>query len=232
MSKRSCNSETHPEKKYKIVLTCLWVAVLIFCFLNRDRFTVDGVLSYTPQNATLAAIFMMFLFALKSLSVFIFSGILFAANGILFPLPQAIGLNILGAGIMVSLPYWLGRRMGKEAIDRLVHKYPKIETLRQMRTQHEFTISFFTRVINILPSDILSLYMGATGIHYGRYLTGSLLGMLLSIITFPIMGMSITEPGSPVFIVSLCLQVTVSAIAIISCWHFQKKRAGKDGAKV
>lgn len=228
MPKRDRNTETQHERKYKIVLMCIWAAILICCFLNRERFTVDGVLSFTPQNTVLAAVFMMFLFALKSLSVFIFSGILFAANGILFPLPEAIGLNILGAGIMVSLPYWLGRRMGKEAIDRLVHKYPKVETLRRMRTQHEFTVSFFTRAINILPSDILSLYMGATGIHYGKYLAGSLLGMLLSIITFPIMGMSITEPGSPAFIVSLCLQVIVSVAAIIVCWQFQKKRARKD----
>ena len=231
---KKCTQDTGPRRirKYQILLMLVWAAILVFCFLNRDRFTVDGVLAYTPQNTALAAIFMMFLFALKSLSVFIYSGILFAANGLLFPLPDAVALNILGAAIMVSLPYWLGRRLGKGAVDQLVHRYPKIEALRHMRTRHELTISFFTRIINILPSDILSLYMGTTGIHYGKYLAGSLLGMLLSIITFPIMGMSITEPGSPAFIVSLCLQISVSIAAIAACWHIQKKRAGKDAGKV
>lgn len=224
MPKRSQNAGARRERGYKAILLCIWAAVLICCFLNRDRFTVDGVLSYTPRNRALAAVFMMLLFALKSMSVFIFSGILFAANGILFPLPEAIGLNVLGAGIMVSLPYWLGRRLGKGAVDRLVRKYPKVETLRQLRTQHEFTVSFFTRAINILPSDILSLYMGAVGIRYGKYLAGSLLGMLLSIITFPVMGMSVTEPGSPAFIVSLCLQAAASAAAIAVCWKLQRKR--------
>lgn len=228
MSKRSQNTDSSHVRKYQIILIFIWAAILVVCFLNRERFTVDGVLAYSPQNEVLAAIFMMFLFALKSLSVFIFSGILFAANGILFPLPEAIALNVLGAGIMVSLPYWLGRRLGKGAVNQLVLKYPKIAALRQMRTRHEFTISFFTRAINVLPSDILSLYMGCTGIHYGKYLVGSLLGMILSIITFPIMGMSITEPGSPAFIVSLCLQVTVTAITIVICWKLQKKQTGKD----
>ena len=74
-----------PTGKYKVILIFAWAAVLLFCLMNRERFTVDDVLSYTPQNAVLAAFFMMFLFALKSMSVFIFSGILFAANGILFP---------------------------------------------------------------------------------------------------------------------------------------------------
>ena len=112
MDKSGRNTGPRRIRRYQIVLAFVWAAVLVLCFLNRDRFTVDGVLAYTPQNTILAALFMMFLFALKSLSVFMFSGILFAANGILFPLPQAIALNSLGAGIMVSLPYWLGRRLG------------------------------------------------------------------------------------------------------------------------
>lgn len=228
MGKYTQDTDPRRIRKYQILLMLVWFAILVLCFFNRDRFTVDGVLAYTPQNTILAAIFMMFLFALKSLSVFIYSGILFAANGILFPLPEAIALNILGTAVMVSLPYWLGRRTGKEAVDQLVLRYPKIEALRHMRTRHEFTISFFTRIINILPSDILSLYMGTTGIHYGKYLAGSLLGMSLSIVTFPIMGMSITEPGSPAFIVSVCLQIAVSAAALVTYWRFQRKKVGKD----
>lgn len=232
MAGEAQNAGERRARRYKIALIAAWGAILTLCFLNRDRFTVDGVLAYTPQNTVLAAVFMLFLFALKSLSVFIFSGILFAANGILFPLPEAIALNVLGAGIMVSLPYWLGRRMGKEALDQLVRRYPKIETLRSMRMRHELTISFFTRAVNLLPSDILSLYMGATGIHYGKYLAGSLLGMLLSLITFPIMGMSIMDPGSSAFIVSLTLQAAVSAAAIVLCWRFQRKqrKGGREEA--
>lgn len=213
------------SRKYKIVVLCVWLVILLACFLNRDRFSVDGVLRYSPQNPLLAAVFMLFLFALKSLSVFIFSGILFAANGILFPLPAAIALNVLGAAVMVSLPYWLGRRLGKDAADRVLEKYPKAAALRQMRTGRELSLSFITRAINILPSDILSLYMGATGIHYPKYLAGSLLGMLLSLVTFPIMGMNITEPSSPWFWASIVIQVLVSAVFIGGYWiHSRKKR--------
>ena len=50
--------------------------ILTVCLVNRDRFSVDGVLHYSPRNPLPAVLFMLFLFALKSLSVFIFSGIL------------------------------------------------------------------------------------------------------------------------------------------------------------
>lgn len=214
--------------KYKVVLVLAWCVVLLLCLLYRDRFTVDGVLSSAPQNAVPAAVFMLLLFALKSISVFVFSGILFAANGILFPLPAAILLNILGAGIMVSLPYWLGRKLGKDAADGILEKYPKAAALRRMRTGRELPLSFITRAINILPSDILSLYMGATGINYPRYLTGSLLGMALSLVTFPIMGMNITEPASPWFWASIVIQVLVSVFFIGGYWLCSRKKRREE----
>lgn len=214
-------------RRYKVLLLLAWAAVLLFCLLNRERFTVGGVLSYTPQNPLLAAAFMMLLFALKSMSVFIFSGILFAANGLLFPLPAAILLNVLGAAIMVSLPYWLGRKLGKDAVSRITAKYPKAAALRRLRTGHEFMISFVTRAINVLPSDILSLYMGAVGITYWKYLPGSILGMLLSLITFPIMGMNIADPTSPAFLWSIGIQVAVSAAVIAGYWLYSRKTASK-----
>lgn len=222
MAKQS--PESLSMKKYQIILILVWAALLLFCLLNKDRFTVDGVLSYTPENAVLSAAFMMFLFALKSISVFIFSGILFAANGILFPLPAAILLNVLGAAVMVSLPYWLGRRLGGDVVGRIVEKYPKAAAFRQLQTGHELLFSFIARAVNILPSDIVSLYMGAMGISYRKYLPGSILGMLLSLITFPIMGMNIANPGSPAFLWSIGIQAAVSAVSIGGFWLGRRKK--------
>ena len=222
MAKQS--PESLSMKKYQIILILVWAALLLFCLLNKDRFTVDGVLSYTPENAVLSAAFMMFLFALKSISVFIFSGILFAANGILFPLPAAILLNVLGAAVMVSLPYWLGRRLGGDVVGRIVEKYPKAAAFRQLQTGHELLFSFIARAVNILPNDIVSLYMGAMGISYRKYLPGSILGMLLSLITFPIMGMNIANPGSPTFLWSIGIQAAVSAVSIGGFWLVRRKK--------
>ena len=223
MAKQNGGDILH-SRTYKIILLCVWLVILTVCLVNRDRFSVDGVLHYSPRNPLTAVLFMLFLFALKSLSVFIFSGILFAASGILFPLPAAIAVNVLGAAVMVSLPYWLGRKLGKDAADGILEKYPKAAALRRMRTGRELPLSFITRAINILPSDILSLYMGATGINYPRYLAGSLLGMALSLVTFPIMGMNITEPASPWFWASIVIQVLVSVFFIGGYWLCSRKK--------
>lgn len=92
MAKQNDGDILH-SRAYKIILLCVWLVILTVCLVNRDRFSMDGVLHYSPRNPLLAVLFMLFLFALKSLSVFIFSGILFAASGILFPLPAAIEIG-------------------------------------------------------------------------------------------------------------------------------------------
>lgn len=60
------------------------------------------------------------LFAVKSLSIFLYSGLLYAASGILFPLPVAIAVNIAGTAVMVSIPYWLGKRLGSQAVQYIL----------------------------------------------------------------------------------------------------------------
>ena len=119
MPKNGWREKILHSRIYKIIILCAWLLILGTCLLYRDRFSVESVLQISPQNMLLAALFMMVLFALKSMSIFIFSGILFAADGILFPLPAAIGLNIIGAGIMVSLPYFVGKKIGKDMIDKI-----------------------------------------------------------------------------------------------------------------
>ena len=225
MPKRDWGKKLLHSKTYKIIILCVWLAILGICLFYRDRFSVESVLQASPQNMPLAALFMMLLFALKSVSVFIYCGILFIASGIIFPLPAAILVNLLGAAVMVSLPYWLGRQIGGELIDSIVRKYPKTAFLRQLQMENELFLSFITRIINILPSDILSLYMGASGIHYGRYLLGSVAGMLLTIVTFPIIGSSITDPASPLFIASVAVQAAVTVASITGyALYLRKKR--------
>ena len=155
MPKRDWGKKLLHSKTYKIIILCVWLAILRICLFYRDRFSVENVLRASPRNMPLAALFMMLLFALKSVSVFIYCGILFIASGIIFPLPAAILVNLLGAAVMVSLPYWLGRQMGGELIDSIVRKYPKTAFLRQLQMENELFLSFIARIIMFY-----SLYVG------------------------------------------------------------------------
>ncbi|MGN0203594.1 MAG: TVP38/TMEM64 family protein, partial [Coprococcus sp.] len=195
----------------KIFLLIIWVAIILVFLIKGKNISIDGILNYTPQSLILAALMMIGLFALKSLSVVIYSGILYIADGILFPLPIAFLMNICGSVVMVTLPYIIGKKVGARAAGYVVEKYPKAKSLNKLRSENDFIFTFFVRMIGRLPSDIVSMYMGAIGVKYQKYLSGSILGMLPHMITFPVMGMNITNPRSPEFIVSLCVEIIIMA---------------------
>ena len=205
-----------------VVLGLIWVGIIVICFLHRKELSAEEIARYTPGNPWLAGIVMLALFALKSLSIVIYSGVLYAANGILFPLPVAILLNLIGTVIMVTLPYQIGRRTGASAVDDIRAKYPKTEAIHSLRAKNDFLFSFLVRMVR-LPSDVASLYMGAVHIEYKKYLLGSLLGMLPHTITYPIMGMSIQDIRSPQFIISLCAEIAYILVTSAVYTLYRKK---------
>ena len=208
-----------------IVLGLIWVGIIVICLIHRKELSAEGIASYSPKNAWLAAIVMLGLFALKSLSIVIYSGLLYAANGMLFPLPAAIALNLLGTVIMVSLPYLIGRKAGATAVEDIRAKYPTAEAIHNLRAQNDFLCPFLTRMAR-LPSDIVSLYMGAVHVEYKKNLLGSLLGILPQTITFPIMGMSIQNIRSPQFVISLCVEIAyILVTSVIYTIHRKKNKA-------
>ena len=209
----------------KVVVFLIWIGVLAVLFTHRNALTADGIASLVPRNLFLAALVMLGLFALKSLSLVVYCGLLYAADGILFPLPLAIFINLLGTVVMVSLPYAIGRKKGALAVEQLRKKYPRLEDLHQHREGNSLVLAYLIRMAR-LPSDIASLYMGAVSIPYKSYLLGSLLGLLPHMITFPIMGMGVQDMGSPAFLISLSAELAyvVASAAFFAIYHRRKTK--------
>lgn len=208
---------------WKIAVGVLWVAIIILMLLHKGDLTVSEILEYAPSNRILAAFVILGLFALKSVSIVLYSGILYAANGVLFPLPAAILLNIIGTVIMVSIPYFIGKKTGASTVERITEKYPRAGELKALRQKNDFFFSYIVRLIKVPPSDIVSLYMGAVSVHYGKYLSGCVLGFLPACITFPVMGMSIIDIHSPLFYTALGVELLFYGRFIYMVLYLQEK---------
>ena len=215
---------------FRIAVTLLWISVGIFCIVRRDLFTADGVVRYTGGNPLLVIGCMLLLFALKSTSIFIYCGVLYAASGILYSLPVAIAVNLLGTVVMVSIPWWLGRRTGAEAVERFGARHPKLASVQRFRQQGPFLFALLTRSIKILPSDALSFYLGAVHTPYPWYLLASVIGLLPSAVTFPIMGGSIADPLSVPFLTAAAVELAITGISFAGYLFLRKKR--QNGEKL
>lgn len=207
-----------------------WGCLLILCLAFKDEITVERIANLVPANPVLAILVILILFAVKGISVFIYCGVLYAVCGILFPLPVAVLINVLGSAAMVSLPFWIGRKAGTGMLERLIEKHPKLKQLQELPNQSELIMAFFTRVIGVLPSDPVSMYFGACGMRYGRFLVGSLIGLLPIAVSFAVMGENIQSVTSPVFAVSVGVVIGSMILAII-LYRVWRKRHKIDTKK-
>lgn len=216
------------SKAFKYTVTALWLAIILVCVLTMRNLSVDQIINFTPKNPFGAVCIMMLLFALKSLSVVMYSGVLFAALGIMFELPYALPLSILGCVVMASLPYAIGRMIGAGQIEKIEAKYPRFSILQEMRRENDFLFVLLARLLGVLPFDVVSIYMGAAEVKYKTYLPASVLGMLQLALPMTIMGSAVDDPSSPEFIISLCVQIGTSLISFAVLFILiRKMRAAK-----
>lgn len=208
------------------VIAIFWLILIVLCFINRDKITVESILSFTPENTVAAILIMFLLFAFKSVTFFIYGGILYAASGIMFPLPLAFFVNLIGTIIMTSIPFLIGKKAGTGTVDKIIEKYPRLSILRDIPNKNELFVSFFVRIVGCLPADPLGIYLGASGIRYSRYLCGTLLGLSSAMITFSIMGTSINDVTSPAFIISAAIEIGVMilSVSLYLLWRYRNKK--------
>jgi len=214
----------------------LRIAPLVLCFvlaamylLSNREITVEGLLNYAPENPMRAALFMILLYALKSLTIFFPIIVLNILGGFLFDPLQALFINSIGILIDSALPYLIGKYSGSGLTKKLVRRYPKFAEILAVQQNNDAFMTFFLRVISCLPGDIVSMYLGTTGIPFGKYLLASYLGILPGMVAATLLGMSITDPTSPMFWISVGLTVGISVLSFLIYYLWKRKQRKKEG---
>lgn len=177
----------------QMIALLMWAALIVIAVINRDKITVESILSYTPANLWAAAAMMMCFFALKTLSIVFYSGLLFTVSGMLFGMPAAIVVNIMGALVMLLEGYAVGRAGGSKLVDELTAKYPRFAEFTGLKDRRPFAFALLIRMLKFVNYDLGSMYMGASHVPLLPFLCGSLAALLPEIILFALAGSGISD---------------------------------------
>lgn len=197
-------------------------AILWLRLSGRDL-SVGTILHYTPRIPLLAALFLLLLYALKSLSLMLPVLLLDTACGVLFPLPAAILVASLGTAITLTIPYFIGRGAGPDMTEALQQKHPRLRELRALRSRNELFLSFLIRIVGILPCDVVSLYLGNTRMPFGKYLLGGVLGFLPDIVTAAVVGLKADDRSSPWFWGAIAVNLLVAGGATLFYARYRRR---------
>ena len=221
-------------KKFKgTLLAILRFAPLIVCavfmcvyLFSGEEITAESLLNFAPEEPLFAALFLVLLYAFKSLTVFFPIIVLNVLGGFLFEPDHALIVNTVGVLVELAIPYWIGRASGAGFADKLCEKHPKLGEIIGEGSNNNFFMSFFLRVISCLPGDAVSMYFGARKVPFWTCLLASFLGTFPGMVAATLLGMNITDPSSPMFWVSIGLTVGISVISFLVyfLWRRAKKK--------
>ena len=225
--KESLSTKAKWTKYLPLILMAAFAAV--FLLAARDVEAAD-ILQWSPSNPFLAALFLIALYAAKSMSVFFPLVVLYLAGGLLFPLPVSLAVNLAGMAACVSVPYLVGRFSAAESVDRLREKYPKLEKLERVQQDNHFLFVLIARALGVLPGDVVSLYFGSMRLPFLPYLAGSLVGLAPTMVAVSIMGDNAANPLSPGCLIAVAVDGGLVAASFLACRRMLRKNARQENA--
>ena len=206
------------KRNWHKVIPVVSIIICVVSFLLLGWWlTGQDLAEWVPKNRSTSVLIVIFLYAVKSLTVVFPLITVYLLCGILFPLPMAILVNLLGLVVCDTIPYLLGKKLGSRFLDRLRQNYPKLEILETLREGSGFQFVVLTRSAGVLPGDVVSLYFGCVRLNYFPYLTGSVLGLTPGMIATTILGNQVSDPGTPGFWVAAGCSFAVACFSFLAC---------------
>lgn len=163
--------------------------IIIAVFLFKDL-QIEDILKFTPDNLILASLVMVGIYAVKSMSMVFPVSVLLMSSGIIYSYGIAVAVNIIGILVCFTIPYFVGKFSGRDILDKILNKYPKINKIFEKGKKNNIFTAYIIRTAGV-PVDVASLVMGASGISYKSFIIGSLMGMIPKVIFYTTIGSTI-----------------------------------------
>lgn len=225
------------EKNYDKLIKVLQIAAAVFMIsmvaamlvlMNKLDINIENAAelsSYITGGTLTVALIIIAFTVIKSFALVFPPAVIFAVSGILFEnVWTAILVNLIGVALSMILPYYLGRFTGKDLLDTLKVRFPKIKKLDDFAGKNEFMVVYVVKAAGVIPSDLMNVIYGAMNIDFFKFFIASNLGMLPFNILFSFLGNKgdLSNPYTLFYIIPIPVFVVIMSIVV-------KKMTAKKG---
>ncbi len=157
----------------------------------------------------------LFLFVIKTFFPIVPFTVLFIGTGLVFSIPIAATINILGFVILVSIKYFWGRKFGGGGAHKLLLKSKTLSDFMEFQGKGNKWMLTVLRFVPVAPVGTVSRAYGATDMAYLPYIGFSVLGFLPRIISWSVVGCNIYDPFTPGFLAPFIVLSIISGISLL-----------------
>lgn len=226
-------------KKKDIILTIVKCAValtlFVFAIVNYDslsKLDVKELLSFTDNLALMTAI-VLGVYVVKSLVFVVPASLIYVAVGAVLPTAYAVLINLIGIFLEVTVTFFLGRFLGKEAVHKLLSKKEGGRKILEKDLGSKASVLLTIRAVPAFPIDFISLFYGASDCKYPKYAALSVLGISWRVILFTILGDAAFAwlPTDKIILVVICLIPVGVIYTLIKKFVIEPKKKAKNEEK-
>lgn len=209
-------------KILQVIAVIFMVAMLITMLILMKKFDISienaAELSTYIKGGTLTVALVIIAFTvIKSFALVFPPAVIFAVSGLLFEnVYVAIAVNFIAVALSVILPYYFGKFAGKDILDTLKTRFPKIKKLDDFAGKNEFMVVYVVKASGIVPSDLFSVIYGAMNVNFLKFFLASNLGMLPFNILFTVLANKgdLSNPYSLLYIIPIPVFVVIMSIVV------------------
>lgn len=198
----------------------LGMVVAMLVLMNKLDINLENAAhlsTYIKGGTFTVAIIIIAFTVIKSFALVFPPAVIFAVSGLLFDnLWVAVLVNFIGVALSLIMPYYLGRFTGKDMLDTLKAKFPKIKKLDDFAGQNEFMVVYVVKASGVIPSDLMNVIYGAMNVNFMKFFIASNLGMLPFNILFTLLANKgdLSNPYSLLYILPIPVFVVIMSLVV------------------
>lgn len=221
--------KTAEKKNYDRLIKALQIAAGVFMaamvaamlvVMSRFDISVENAaeLSTYIKGGTLTIALIIIAFTVvKSFALVFPPAVIFAVSGLLFDnLWVAIAVNLIGVALGMIMPYYLGKFAGKDLLDSLKARFPKIRKLDDFAGRNEFMVVYVVKAAGVVPSDLMNVIYGAMNVNFTKFFIASNLGTLPFNILFTLLANKgdLSNPYTLLYILPIPVFVVIMSVVV------------------
>ncbi|MBP3939643.1 MAG: VTT domain-containing protein [Clostridia bacterium] len=218
------------KKILNIIKIVLALTLIIIAAVNYKTLSTLDIreLVATASSLYIAIAIILGVYFVKAVLLVLPASLIYISVGLVMDWKIAVLVNMLGIVIEVITTYFLGKFLGKDAVEKKLSGTKGGEKLLAMKGRNKNTATFIIRFVPAFPIDFSSLFMGAFDFKFLPYFIFSVAGLAPRVIGFTILGDGIYNYLSlKNILIIAAIAVPIAAVALIIRSRYRKNKASK-----
>lgn len=214
------------KKILNIIKIAVAAAIILTAAINYKTLSTLDIrqLISTAGSFYIAAAIILGVYFVKAVLLVLPASLIYISVGLALDPKKAVIINMLGIVIEVVTTYFLGKFLGKDAVEKKLRGTKGGDRLLGMKDKNKNTATFIIRFLPVFPIDFSSLFMGAFDFKFLPYFICSVAGLAPRVIGFTILGDGLYEVLKIIPPKYIIIAVAVAVPIAVTVFVIKKKR--------